>query len=92
MVDDDASCDADVHGVLGAKLRNLQTAVGGVDDFLMHALYLVAQDNSIAVRKALSFEPFYMKGGFRAALGLFHCITKYSNFLSSSTASSAVLK
>ena len=45
--DDDAGSDGNVEGVLGAKLGNLQTAIRGINDFLMNAFDLVAKDDSV---------------------------------------------
>ena len=47
MPNDDASGDGNVKRVLGAELGNLQTAVAGIDHFLMDALDLIAEDDSI---------------------------------------------
>ena len=45
--DDDASGDGDIHGVLGAELRDFEASVGEVDDALVNALHLVAENHSI---------------------------------------------
>jgi len=45
--DDDAGCDGDIHGVLGAKLGNLQAAIRGIDDLLMDTLYLIAKNDGV---------------------------------------------
>ena len=45
--DDDACSDGNVEEVLGAELGNLQAAVRGIDNFLMNAFNLIAEDNSI---------------------------------------------
>ena len=42
----DAGGDADVERVFRAVLRNFQGAVAGIDDTLLHALDLVAEDES----------------------------------------------
>lgn len=43
----DAGGDADVERVFRAVLRNFQGAVAGIDDTLLHALDLVAEDKGI---------------------------------------------
>lgn len=45
--DDDAGGGGDIERVLGAVLWDFQTAVAMVNDILMHALNLIAQDDSI---------------------------------------------
>lgn len=45
--DDDAGGDGNVHGMLGAELRNLKTAIAGIDYFLMDTLDLVAENNGV---------------------------------------------
>lgn len=47
MPDDDACSDGDVEGMLGAELGDFQTAVRGINDFLMNAFDFVAKDNSV---------------------------------------------
>ena len=47
MPNDDAGGDGDVQGVLGAELWNLQTAITGINHFLMNALHFIAEDNGI---------------------------------------------
>ena len=44
----DADCHADIEGVFGAQLRNLQGDVGGVDNVLADALHFVAEDEGVA--------------------------------------------
>ena len=66
MPNDDASRDGNVEGVLGAELGNLQAAVGGIDNLLMNAFNLIAEDNSV----------FLVRSGrevlqHRGAVGLF---------------------
>ena len=48
MPDDNASSGADVEGVLGAELRNLDAAIGSIDHLLMHPFDLVAEDDGVA--------------------------------------------
>jgi hypothetical protein len=48
LIDDDAGSNADIHRVFCAKLRNLQTAVGGVDHLLVNTFYLVTEYDRIA--------------------------------------------
>ena len=45
--DDDAGGGADVEGVLGAKLGNLNATIGGINDFLMDPFDFVAEDESV---------------------------------------------
>ena len=47
MPNDNAGRDGNVEGVLGAELGNLQAAVRGIDNLLMNAFNLIAEDNSI---------------------------------------------
>ena len=47
LPDDDASGGADVERVLGAKLRNLDATIGGIDHFLVNSLDFIAKDNSV---------------------------------------------
>ncbi len=51
MIDDDASGHGDVHGVLRAPLGYFKAAVAKVDDFLVDALHLIAQDDGVASRR-----------------------------------------
>lgn len=44
LPDDDACGGADIEGVFGAKLRNLDATVGGINHFLMHTLDFIAED------------------------------------------------
>ena len=45
--DDDASSGADVEGVLGAKLGDLDATIGGINDFLMDSFDFIAEDESV---------------------------------------------
>ena len=45
----DAGCYADIQGMFGAKLRNLQTAIAHIHDVLLHTLHLVAEDNGVTL-------------------------------------------
>ena len=45
--DDDAGGDRDIHGMLGAELRDFQATVTGIDDFLTDTFHLVAEDNCV---------------------------------------------
>ena len=47
MPDDDARSHGDIQRVLRTKLRNLEAAVGEVDDLLMYALHLVSENHGI---------------------------------------------
>lgn len=49
LPDDDAGRHGDIHRVLGATLRYLQTAVTAVDHFLVHSLHLIAKYDGIVL-------------------------------------------
>ena len=63
----DAGGDADVERVFRAVLRNFQGAVAGIDDTLLHALDLVAEDEGILLAR---FET--VGAEFVGVLHLFH--------------------
>ena len=44
----DAGCYADIQGMLGAKLRNLQAAIAHIHNVLLYALHLVTEDDGVA--------------------------------------------
>ena len=73
MIDDDAGGDTDVHRVLGAKLWYFQTAVTGIDDFLVNAFHLVAQHHGVALM-AVGTEG----GQHGGAFSLFHAEHRHS--------------
>ena len=47
LPDDDAGGGADVEGVLGAKLGNLNAAIRGIDHFLVNSFHFVAEDEGV---------------------------------------------
>ena len=49
MINDDTSRHRNVHRVFCSKLWYLQTAVRGIDDFLMNTLHFISQHDGIAL-------------------------------------------
>ena len=45
LPDDDAGGDGNIHGMLGTELGYLEASVAGVDNLLMNAFHLVAEDD-----------------------------------------------
>ena len=45
--DDNAGGGADIEGMLGAKLRNLDATIGGIDHFLVNSLDFIAKDEGV---------------------------------------------
>ena len=41
----------DIQGMLGAELRNLQTAIAHIHDVLLDSLHLITEDDGVAFGK-----------------------------------------